>query len=147
MKVFVPRNIPKGRFRMSFSIGPLTVTLVQLILLAAGMALALVVWNTMVKSGSSKALAAVFAIPVFVIFVVIAFFNVSEMGLLAFLAKIIRTNFLDTPKKFQDDYERIDPLDVALKRSQADDHSKAYTKKTEAVDTGKLEKLEKDTIF
>ena len=132
---------------MSFSIGPLTVTLVQLILLAAGMALALVVWNTMVKSGSSKALAAVFAIPVFIIFVVIAFFNVSEMGLVAFIAKIVRTNFLDTPKKFQDDYERIDPLDIALKRSKADDHSKAYTKKTEAVDTDKLEKLEKDTIF
>lgn len=52
MKVFVPRNIPKGWFRMSFQMGPLTVTLVQLILLAAGMALALVVWNAMVRNGS-----------------------------------------------------------------------------------------------
>lgn len=92
-------------------------------------------------------MAAVFAIPVFVVFVVIAFFNISEMGLVAFIAKIVRTNFLDTPKKFQDDYDRIDPLDIALKKSKADDHTKTNTKKTEAVDTDKLEKLEKDTIF
>lgn len=33
----------------------------------------------MVKSGASKTSAAVFAVPVFVLFVVIAFFNISEM--------------------------------------------------------------------
>lgn len=79
MRVFIPRNIAKGWFRMNFQIGPLNVTLVQLIILAVGMALALVIWNAMVRGGAGKATAAVFAIPVFIIFVVIAFFNVSEM--------------------------------------------------------------------
>ena len=49
MKVFVPRNIPKGWFKMNFQIGPLNVSLVQLIILAVGMALALVIWKSMVR--------------------------------------------------------------------------------------------------
>lgn len=123
-------------------------TLVQLILLAVGMAIALVIWNSMVKSGSTKVTAAVVAVPVFLIFVFIAFFKVSELGLLAFVAKLIRTNFLDAPKKFQDDYERIDPADVAIKKSKADDEQvKVHTSKYDDVDNEKLKKLKEDTIF
>lgn len=147
MKVFVPRNIPKGWFKMNFQIGPLNVSLIQLIILAVGMALALVIRNAMVRSGANRATAAVFAIPVFIIFIVIAFFNVSEMGLLQFIAKIIRTNMLDTPRKFQDDYERIDPVDVVLKKSQANEGKKTNVKKTDTVDEDKLKKLKEDSIF
>jgi len=64
---------------MNFQMGPLSVTLVQLIILAVGMAVSLVIWNAMVRNGASKTTSAVFAVPVFVIFVVIAFFNISEM--------------------------------------------------------------------
>lgn len=102
----------------------------------------------MVKSGSTKVTAAVVAVPVFLIFVFIAFFKVSELGLLAFVAKLIRTNFLDAPKKFQDDYERIDPADVAIKKSKADDEQvKVHTSKYDDVDNEKLKKLKEDTIF
>ncbi len=84
----------------------------------------------------------------FIIFVVIAFFNVSEMGLTAFIAKIVRTNMLDTPRKFQDDYERIDPVDIALKKARADDdQKKVNVVKADDVDADKLKKLEKDNIF
>ncbi len=148
MRVFVPRNIQKGRFRMNFQIGPLNVTLIQLIVLAVGMALALVIRNAMVRGGATRLTAAVFAIPVFVIFVVIAFFNVSEMGLVQYLAKVIRTNLLDTTKKYQDDYERIDPVDIALKKADLEiSQKKAHTKKTDTVDEDKLEKLKEDSIF
>lgn len=148
MKVFVPRNIPKGWFKMNFQMGPISVSLVQLILLAVGMALSLVIWNGMVRSGASKATAAVFAIPVFIIFIVIAFFRISELGLVAFIAKLIRTNFLDTPRKFQENYERIDPADIALKKAKAnDDQEKVRTNKYDAVDKDKLDKLKKDTLF
>lgn|GEM_PF-5913659 len=79
---------------------------------------------------------------------VIAFFNVSEMGLMQFIAKLIRTNLLDTPKKFQDDYERIDPVDVVLKKARAnDDQQKTNIKKTSEVNEDKLNKLKKDTLF
>lgn len=147
MKVFVPRNIAKGWFKMNFQIGPLSVSLIQLVILAVGMALALVIWNGMVRGGAGKATAAVFAIPVFIIFVVIAFFNVSEMGLLQFIAKLIRTNMLDTPRKFQDDYERIDPLDIAIRKSKADDKKKSNIRKDNTVDQEKLDKLQEDSIF
>lgn len=81
-------------------------------------------------------------------FVVIAFFNVSELGLMAFIAKLVRTNMLDTPRKFQDDYERIDPVDIALKKSRADDdQKKTNVIKSDDVDEGKLKKLEDDNIF
>lgn len=112
------------------------------------MALALVIWNAMVRGGASKATAAVFAIPVFIIFVVIAFFNVSEMGLMQFIAKIVRTNMLDTPRKFQDDYQRIDPVDIAIKKAKADDDKKKTNiRKDDDVDEDKLKKLQKDSIF
>lgn len=133
---------------MNFQMGPISVSLVQLILLAVGMALSLVIWNGMVRSGASKATAAVFAIPVFIIFIVIAFFRISELGLVAFIAKLIRTNFLDTPRKFQENYERIDPADIALKKAKAnDDQEKVRTNKYDAVDKDKLDKLKKDTLF
>jgi len=79
MKVFVPRNIEKGWLKMNFQIGPLNVTLIQLILLAVGMAISLMIWNGMVKGGANKLLAFIVAIPIFIIFIVIAFFKVSEM--------------------------------------------------------------------
>lgn len=133
---------------MNFQIGPLNVSLVQLIVLAVGMALALVIWNAMVRGGAGRATAAVFAIPVFIIFIVIAFFNVSEMGLVQFIAKLVRTNMLDTPRKFQEDYERIDPVDVALKMAKSNDNGKKTNiRKDDTVDENKLEKLKKDTIF
>ncbi len=148
MKVFVPRNIQKGWFKMNFQMGPISVTLIQLILLAVGMAVALVIWNSMVKSGSTKTVAAVVAVPVFLIFVFIAFFKVSELGLVAFIAKLIRTNFLDAPKKFQDDYERIDPADIAIKKSKAaEDQVKVRVSKYDDVNDEKLNKLKKDTLF
>lgn len=55
---------------------------------------------------------------------------------------------LDTPKKFQDDYERIDPVDIAIKKADLDiNQTKSRTTKTDTVDEDKLEKLKEDTIF
>ena len=123
-------------------------SLIQLIVLAVGMAVSLVIWNAMVRNGASKTTSAVFAVPVFIIFVVIAFFNISEMGLLAFIAKVVRTNFLDMPKKFQDDYQRIDPVEIAIKKSQADDDQKKVNKrKTYDMTDEQVKKIQKDDIF
>ena len=41
--------------------------------------------------------------------------NISEMGLLAFIAKLFRNNFFDTTKKYQINYEKRDPTEVKLK--------------------------------
>jgi hypothetical protein len=119
MKVFVPRNIEKGWFNMNFQIGPLSVSLVQLVIVAMGSWVGLMTWNTVVKTGWSKWVATVMAIGIIIPFLVIAFFKVSELWLLPFLAKIYRNRFLDTTKKMQTNDTKIDPLDVLIKSSHA----------------------------
>ena len=79
MKVVYPKNIKRGLLAgMTFSIGPLNISVVQLFLLALGVAMALAAFNGFSKSGS-KALGLFVAIIIIIIFIVIAFFKVSEM--------------------------------------------------------------------
>jgi hypothetical protein len=49
---------------------------------------------------------------------VIAFFNISELNLLAFLAKKIKDSFLDVPKKFQVNYTKTDPIELTIAKSK-----------------------------
>jgi uncharacterized transporter YbjL len=78
MKVLFPRNVAKGMFNMRLSLGPLDVTIVQLFLLAIGVSIGLAVFNAVSKSGG-RAAGLMAAIPVIGIFIVVAFFKVSEM--------------------------------------------------------------------
>jgi hypothetical protein len=45
----------------------------------------------------------------------------SELGLLAFIAKMIRNNFFDTNKKFQVNYEKQNHLDILIKEAKSVD--------------------------
>jgi ABC-type nickel/cobalt efflux system permease component RcnA len=79
MKVVYPKNIKRGLLAgMTFSIGPLNISVVQLFVLAVGVALALAAFNGFSKSGS-KVVGIFIAIIVLIIFIVIAFFKVSEL--------------------------------------------------------------------
>jgi hypothetical protein len=42
----------------------------------------------------------------------------SELGLIAFISKLIRNFFFDTNRKFQANYDKIDSLKVAVKRAK-----------------------------
>jgi len=51
MKVVYPKNIKRGLFAgMTFTIGPLTISIIQLFILAIGVALALAAFNGIGKS-------------------------------------------------------------------------------------------------
>ena len=63
----------------------------------------------------------VLAIIVFIIFIVIAFFSISELGLIAFIAKMVRNNFFDTTRKFQINYQKHDPIDIKIKESRTEE--------------------------
>jgi hypothetical protein len=103
-----------------------------------GIALALGVFNAVGQE--SKAIGIVFAIPVLIIFIVIAFFEVSELPLIPFLAKIAKTYFFDATKKFQVNYERIDPVTVAIKEAASKEKKQVINYKTESdVDKKTLE--------
>lgn len=120
MKVFVPRNIEKWRLNMNFQVGPLNVSLVQLVLIAVWAWISLMVRNGLVKTGVGKVTAIVMVSPILGIFWFIAFFKISELSLIPYLAKVWRTRFLDTNKKFQrNTTSKIDPQEVAIKQTKA----------------------------
>ncbi len=128
MKVVYPKNIQKWMLAgMTFSIGPLNLSIVQLFVVGIGVAAAMAIFNTFSKSGG-KAIGILFAIITLLIFVFIAFFKMSELSLIPFIAKIIRNNFLDSPRKFQVNYEKQDPLKIAIRRNKSTDKEQTVFK-------------------
>jgi len=80
MKVLFPRDIPKGMFSMHLTVGPVTITIVQMFILALGAAVSLAVFNGITKTGSGSKLGGIIAsLFVILVFVIIAFFKLSEM--------------------------------------------------------------------
>lgn len=92
--------------------------MIQLLVIAVGVSLWLGLWNQMVKRGISKWLALVAVLPIFIIFIIIAFFKVSELSLIPFVAKMIQTNILEETKRYQTCITPIDPIEIALARSK-----------------------------
>lgn len=148
MKTFIPKNIQGWFFNISLQVGPLTITLIQLFLLAWGIAVWLGIFNTLSQSGVDRMIAIIMSLPAVAIFVFIAFFKYSELTLVPFIFKIIRSNFIDTPKKFQVNYKRVDPLDIVLKNIHNEDGKKQIIEqKSSQISEEKLEKLEKESII
>lgn len=148
MKVVYPKHIKKGIFAtMSFNVWPLTISVIQLFILALGIALSLAIFNQ-ASQGGSKMVGIVVAIPVLLIFIIIAFFQISELSLIPFLAKLIRTYFFDTPKKFQVNFDKANDVDVLLKEVHAWDQKDIITYKTQQdVDPKVLEQIEKGWLL
>ncbi len=63
------------------------------------------------------------------------------MGIVEFIAKQIRTHFLDVTKKFQMNYTRPDPVSVALAKARKTDHDVVISQKDLVLDGDKLDKL------
>ncbi len=143
MKVVYPKNIKKWLFAgMTFTIWPLSISILQLGILALGIAIALAIFNGFAKSWS-KVLGVLLAIFVFLIFVIIAFFRISELSLVPFLAKLLRNNFFDTKKKFQENYDKENPLDILIKEGRATDEKQIIERKTWWLSQEKVDEIEK----
>lgn len=141
MKVFIPRNISWGRFNMSVTIGPATITVVQLLLVAAGIGLSLGVWNKLTTSNVDKLIALMLVLPILLLFIFIAFFKFSELTLIPFIAKMVRTYFLDTTLKFQINRDRPDPHGILLTKIRKTGHDYMVETKNLYIDKEKLNKL------
>ncbi len=84
----------------------------------------------------------IFAVPVVLLFVFIAFFQISEMGLTAFLAKLARNYFFDSNIKYQTQYTRVTkPHDILLRRSHTSEKEEKIEAKTLIIDEQELEKI------
>lgn len=140
MKVMFPQNIKKGFFSgIAFSIMWISISFPQLIILAIWVMIALGIFSAW-KKGEATWWAAVLAIFIFLIFVVIAFFSVSELNLVAFITKKIKDWFLDVSKKFQINYLKYNPVDIAIKKSKQTKWKQRIEIK-EWLDSEKLSKL------
>lgn len=115
---------------MNFTIGPVTVGLGQLFILVVGIAVSFAIANYFMKQGQNKIVAIAFASPVTLIAFAIAFFEVSEMWLIEFLAKMIRTHFLDATTKFQVNVEKTDPTELLIKELHSEEKIKKIEFKT-----------------
>ncbi len=115
---------------MNFSIGPLTVWIGQLFILVLGVAWSFAIANYFIKQWQNKVVAITFALPLTLIAAAIAFFEVSEMGLIEFLAKMLRTHFFDTTTKFQVNVEKPDKIDLLLKEIHTEEQTQKITLKT-----------------
>lgn len=128
---------------MTFNIGPITLSIIQLFVVAIGAAAALGVFNAVQKAGS-KAVAVIVALPVLGLFLMVAFFKVSELGMLAFIAKLARNNFFDTTRKFQTNYDRVNPFQILVKKIGMDNtEKKAFEQKEQMkIQQDLVEKIE-----
>ena len=143
MRVFIPRHISWWMFNMSISMWPINVTLIQLFLLALWVAISLSLWNALTDAWLDNIVAIILVAPIFIIFLVIAFFKMSELSLLPFVTKLIRTNFFDAAKKFYVNYKKVDPVQVAIKRAKTwTPEQRIETKKELNIDKEKMKKLE-----
>lgn len=116
---------------MTFTIGPLTVSIVQLFVLALGVAGSFAIANYLIKGGNNKIIAIAAAAPFTLIACAIAFFEVSEMGLLEFLAKMARTHFFDTTTKYQVNSPKPDETELLIKQNHSDEQTQKITFKTQ----------------
>ena len=137
-----PQHIQKWFFSgVAFSVMGFSVNFIQLIILAIWTVFALWAFSTFSNSGA-KWLGVFFAIIIFLIFAIIAFFKVSELNLLAFIAKKIKDNFLDVPKKFQMNYTKLDPIEIIIAKSKQEKWKQRIEIK-EWLDTSKVTEFEK----
>ncbi len=147
MKVTFPKNIQKWLLAwMTLNLGPVSVTIVQLFLLAVWVWLALAIFKTASQSGSTAA-GIMFAIPVLAIFIVMAFFKISEMWLLEYIAKLIRNKMYDAPKKFQTNFEKENPVDLIIKKSQIEEKKQVIEQKDSKISKDLLEQIEKGGLI
>ena len=142
MKVMFPQHIKKWFFSgVAFSVMWFSISFIQLIILAIWIVFALWVFSTLSNSWS-KWVGLVFAIIIFIFFLIIAFFQVSELSLLAFFAKKIKDKFLDVSKKFQVNYIKHSPTEITISKAKQEKWRQRIEIKEE-LDVSKLDKIEK----
>lgn len=146
MKVVYPKNIKKWLLAwLTFQIGPISLSIIQLFLLAIGVAAAMWAFNAFRRT--SQAFGIAIAVVILIIFIIIAFFNISELGLIAFIAKMVRNNFFDTTKKFQINYEKHNPTEIKIKEVRSEEEKAVIESKESGFDKEKLKDIERGWLI
>lgn len=145
MKAVFPKNIQKGLLAgLTLTVGPISVSIVQIFILALGVAAAFFAFNQFQKV--SRVIGGVSAVFVFLIFLIIAFFKISEMNLLEFIVKFIKSHFIDTAEKYQTNYNKSNPLEIRFAKNKAQEWKVKIEYKT-GISLEKVDQLEKSGLL
>lgn len=145
MKAVFPKNIQKWLLAgLTLNVGPISVSIIQLFVLAIGVAFAFFAFNAFQKA--SRVAWVFSAVFVLLIFVIIAFFKISEMNLLQFIAKFIQSHFIDTPEKYQTNYERINKVETMLGKVKSEQWKQKIEYKT-AIALEGVDSLERSGLL
>ena len=145
MKAVFPKNIQKGLLAgLILTVGPISVSIVQIFILALGVAAAFFAFNQFQKV--NRVIGWVSAVFVFLIFVIIAFFKISEMNLLEFIMKFIKSHFIDTAEKYQTNYNKPNPLEIRFAKNKAQEWKVKIEYKT-GISLEKVDQLEKSGLL
>ena len=87
------------------------------------------------------------AVIIFILFLVIAFFKISELGLVAFVAKLVRNHFFDTTKKFQINYEKSNPTELLIKEANSTEEKQIIESKEKWYDEDKLKNIKDSQLI
>lgn len=148
MKVLFPRHIKKWILTwIQFTFWPITVWLRQLFVIAIGAAASFGVATYFMKNNYSKVFAALFASPIFILTMALAFFSISEMGLVQFVAKLIRTHFFDTTIKYQVDIVKPYPSDLLLLKRKGNEKTDVINYKKSHSDTNGVQSSQESSLL
>jgi len=147
MKVTFPKNIKKWFLSgFTLNIWPFNISVLQLLLVAMGVWLAMVAFNT-AQQAWSKTAWIFFAVLILIFVGFVTFFKVSEMNIVQLLAKKIKENFFDVTKKFQSNNEKMNPVEIALKEWKiSDDKKQIIEQKQEPEVEEIIEKIKDDDL-
>lgn len=143
MKTFIPKHIDWWYLNINFQIWPFNLNIIQMFIIALWAWFALYAWNYLVKAWVGKIPAAIVATPILLIALFIAFFKVSELTLIPFIFKMIRTYIIDEPIKYQVTYQKIDPLQITLKIIKTSEIQQKIEPKDLVIDKKNINKLNK----
>ena len=145
MKAVFPKNIQKGLLAgLTLTVGPISVSIIQIFILALGVAAAFFAFNQFQKV--NRVIGGVSAVFVFLIFLIIAFFKISEMNLLEFIVKFIKSHFIDTAEKYQTNYNKPNPLEIRFAKNKAQEWKVKIEYKT-GISLEKVDQLEKSGLL
>lgn len=148
MKVLFPRHIKKGLLAgIQFTFWPITIWLWQLLIIAVWAASSFGVATYFMKNEYSKVIAIIFASPIFLLSLAFAFFSISEMGLLQFLIKIVRTKFFDTSIKYQVDIAKPYPGDLLLLKRKENEKTDVINYKKSLTDNQSVKSSQEDSLL
>lgn len=147
MKIFFPRHIEWGFFNVNFQVWPITVTMIQFMLIAIWVSISFAIAFSLINKWFDRVSAMIIASPLLIIFLFIAFFKFSELTLIPFISKMIRTYFIDTTQKFQTNYAKPDPLKVSALYLKSSEAKQVMQIKDRAFAKDKVKKLKQDSFF